>query len=94
MRGSLVHIARIHRTSGRTTRFEPLRINPTSHQCGNQVANRVAYAQLMVQGLVVRNEQTIEYGAVMLNRVPNRAAKLERGSKQASFPCIKQGTQF
>ena len=63
---------------------------PTSHQCGNQVANRVAYAQLMVQGLVQSNEQTIEYGAVMLNR----AAKLERGSKQASFPCIKQGTQF
>ena len=28
----------------------------------------------------VMTEQTIEYGAVMLNRVPNRAAKPEHGS--------------
>ncbi len=51
-------------TKGKTLKKERSTC-PTSHQCGNQVANRVSYAQLMVQGLVQSNEQTIEYGAVL-----------------------------
>ncbi len=35
----------------------------------------------MVQGLVQSNQQTIEYGAVMLNRVPNRAARQQNQNR-------------
>ena len=58
--------------------------NPRSSDHGSDALtiwpSKLPYAQLIVQSLVQSNEQTIEYGAVMVNRVPNRAARPEQGS--------------